>query len=187
LCKGLSDKEKKELGEELKIRKPRNLQEWEMMLDAFGNCEYPIEDAYFEGTEQSSVDYKDILRVYNKYSDNDIRGYVEDKIAAAYAVTPEESELVDVVKEICRLNKDFKIRIYGSLADRLLSRKGAFLAWLLAFANFILVIVLVSILVSGGREQSVMMEDDVVITVIDSTDVAQEVLMEEKDSEINRE
>ena len=172
LCRDMSDKSKNEVWADLKTRQPLDLQEWEAMMDVFGKCSYPLVDAYFKMADQVNFDYQSVLRVYRKYSDESVRTFIEDQLAERYAVMPNDSELVHAVKEIGKTNKAFKTKVLGSLTDRMLSRKGAALGWLLAVINFILVIVLAIALISGDKEKaSQKVEGDKKVAVTDTTGV----------------
>lgn len=148
-CKGLSDKDLDISYSVLKSRRVRTLAEWEMMKDSFAAFTQMFAEAFVTDASTGRISCRTMVRLYQKYSDANIREYIESKVLAESAKYPDSESVRKAVKEMGKANREFRRRVSGSMLDRMLSKEGARFAWCLSAAFFVIILVLSAILLSG--------------------------------------
>ena len=153
LCTDLSDVDKQKVAAAMKSRNPQNLEEWEQLSDALGQCSV-LKESFLMNSQTGKPDYVTIVRIYRKYSDARLRSFIEEKIEAELKERPEDIQLKRAVKEMGKANADFKKKTTVPLAERMFSKEGAKLAWGLSAVLLVVVIALLSVIVSGASSDN---------------------------------
>lgn len=174
-CAEMSPQDKIKVTDAMRKRQVRNLDEWKCISDALGECVFELEDRYVTDPQTGKADLKALVSLYRRYSDSKVRKFIEEKVLSEVENAPEDRNVQAAVKDMQKVSKDFRRRTTVPLADKMLSRKGAIAAWCIAGALFVIVIVLASVVCSGGREEMQVPEETApreVVQYDDSTAVS---------------
>ncbi len=78
LCDELSDGDKQKVAAVMKLRNPRNLEEWEQLYDALGQHSV-LKESFLTNSQTGKTDYAAVVRIYRKYSDVKLRDFIEEQ------------------------------------------------------------------------------------------------------------
>ena len=130
--------------EMLKDRSLRSIEEWEVLLEAFDGYDFPTSELYLI----DQPDYEVLSRIYKKCGREDVRQVVEKMTMREWERNRDDKKLASLVKLIGKINPEFKKRFSVPLAERMLSKKGAKLAWGISALLLVAVVLLSIILVN---------------------------------------
>lgn len=151
-CRDLSATQKDEIYTMLSGRRLSTLADWEQMQDAFGKSSGVLTEDFFRDIKSGTINLKEIIRVYAKYSQLEVRDYLEHTVLAIAANYPDDRRAKSALKEMEHINKDFKRRMSQmrktSMEEFMFSPRGAKIAWGL---SALLLIVILIMAVTGGQ------------------------------------